>query len=67
LAELAGHATPRRLQALLAEYVWDAQVLAERVRAFLVDALADPEAGTRRRHPRSGCSRSRRAPRMAGR
>jgi hypothetical protein len=44
LAELAGHASPRRLQALLADYVWDAQVLAERVRAFLLDALADPEA-----------------------
>ena len=44
LAELAGHATPRRLQALLAEYVWDAQVLLERVRGLLLDALADPEA-----------------------
>jgi SRSO17 transposase len=44
LAELAGHASPRRLQALLADYVWDAQVLLGRVRALLVDALADPEA-----------------------
>jgi SRSO17 transposase len=44
LAELAGHASPRRLQALLADYVWDARVLAERVRALLVDVLADPEA-----------------------
>lgn len=44
LAELAGHASPRRLQALLADYVWDAGVLAERVRTFLLDALADPEA-----------------------
>jgi SRSO17 transposase len=44
LAELAGHATPRRLQALLGECVWDAAVLLERVRAFLLEALADPEA-----------------------
>jgi SRSO17 transposase len=44
LAESAGHASPRRLQALLADYVWEAQVLLERVRAFLLDALADPEA-----------------------
>jgi SRSO17 transposase len=44
LAELAGHATPRRLQALLADYVWDARVLLERVRAFLIEALADPGA-----------------------
>jgi SRSO17 transposase len=43
LAELVGHASPRRLQALLAEYVWDARVLAERVRSFLLEALADPE------------------------
>jgi SRSO17 transposase len=44
LAELAGHASPRRLQALLADYVWDAQVLLERVRALLVDGLGDPGA-----------------------
>jgi SRSO17 transposase len=44
LAELAGHASPRRLQALLADYVWDAQVLLERVRALLVEALGDPGA-----------------------
>jgi SRSO17 transposase len=44
LAELAGHASPRRLQALLGEYVWDAAVLAERVRGFLVEALGDPAA-----------------------
>jgi SRSO17 transposase len=44
LAELAGHSTPRRLQALLADYVWDAAVLLERVRAFLVEALGDSAA-----------------------
>jgi SRSO17 transposase len=44
LAELAGHASPRRLQALLADYVWDAQVLLGRVRALLVDGLGDPGA-----------------------
>jgi len=41
--QLAGHASPRRLQAPLTEYVWDARVLAERVQALLVNALADSD------------------------
>jgi SRSO17 transposase len=44
LAEAAGHASPRRLQALLAEYVWDAAQLLERVRGLLVDGLGEPGA-----------------------
>jgi SRSO17 transposase len=44
LAEIVGHGTPRRLQALLAEYVWDAADLVTRVRTFLIEQLGDPAA-----------------------
>jgi len=44
LGEQAGHATPRRMQALLAEYRWDWRVVAERLQCFILAHLADPEA-----------------------
>lgn len=44
LAELAGHATPGRMQALLGAYRWDAGALVERLRGFLVERLGDPQA-----------------------
>src|SRR6266702_8130249 len=44
LGEQAGHATPRRMQALLAEYRWDWRVVAERLQHFILAHLAGPEA-----------------------
>src|SRR5216683_3742656 len=44
LGEAAGHATPRRMQALLAEYAWDWRVVLERLQRFILAHLADPEA-----------------------
>jgi SRSO17 transposase len=44
LAETAGHATPRRMQALLAEHAWDWQAALGALQRFIVDHLADPEA-----------------------
>ncbi len=44
LGEHAGHATPRRLQALLAEYAWDWRMVLARLRRFSLTHLADPEA-----------------------
>jgi len=44
LAEQAGHATPRRLQALLAEHVWDWKVALGALQRFIVDHLGDPGA-----------------------
>ena len=44
LGEEAGHATPRRMQALLAEYAWDWRVVLERLQRFILAHLADPEA-----------------------
>ena len=44
LGEQAGHATPRRMQALLAEYAWDWRVALERLQWFILARLADPDA-----------------------
>src|ERR1035437_4869975 len=44
LGEQAGHATPRRMQALLAEYAWDWHAALERLQRFILAHLADPLA-----------------------
>jgi len=44
LGEQAGHATPRRMQALLAEYAWDWRAVLDRLQRFILAHLADPEA-----------------------
>jgi SRSO17 transposase len=44
LAEAAGHVTPRRLQALLAEHVWDFSAALAALQRFILDHLADPGA-----------------------
>lgn len=43
LAEQAGHASPHRMQSLLAEAVWDADAVRDVLRRFVVDELGDPE------------------------
>jgi SRSO17 transposase len=44
LAEQAGHVTPRRMQALLAEYAWDWTAALAALQRFIVARLGDPEA-----------------------
>ena len=44
LAEQAGHATPRRLQALLAEHAWDWMAALRAVQRYILDHLGDPGA-----------------------
>ena len=44
LAEQAGHATPRRMQALLAEHAWDWREALGGLQRFILDHLADPQA-----------------------
>ena len=44
LAEAAGHATPRRMQALLAEHARDWQEALGGLQRFILDHLADPQA-----------------------
>ena len=44
LAGQAGHATPRRMQALLAEHRWDWAAALAALQRFLVGRLGDPEA-----------------------
>ena len=44
LAEEAGHATPRRMQALLAEYAWDWKAALAALQRFIVAHLGDDEA-----------------------
>jgi DDE superfamily endonuclease len=44
LAEAAGHATPRRMQALLAEHAWDWKAALRALQRFIVARLGDPEA-----------------------
>lgn len=44
LGELAGHLSPRRMQALLGEYVWQADQLVEQVRALVMVHLGCDEA-----------------------
>ena len=44
LGEIAGHRTPRRMQALLAGYAWDWKQALAAVQRFIVAWLGDPEA-----------------------
>ena len=44
LAEAAGHRSPRRLQALLAEHAWDWKAALGALQRFIVDHLGDPGA-----------------------
>jgi SRSO17 transposase len=44
LAEQAGHATPRRMQALLAGHAWDWKAALGALQRFILDHLADPRA-----------------------
>ena len=44
LAEAAGHATPRRMQALLAEHAWDWKAALGALQRFILDHLGDPQA-----------------------
>src|SRR5205814_9406298 len=44
LAEAAGDATPRRMQALLAEHAWDWKDALAGLQRFVVSHLGDPEA-----------------------
>jgi SRSO17 transposase len=44
LAEQAGHATPRRMQALLAEHRWDWKAALAALQRFIVGRLGDPGA-----------------------
>jgi SRSO17 transposase len=44
LAEAAGHGSPRRMQALLAEHAWDWQAALRAVQRFILAHLGDPEA-----------------------
>ena len=44
LAEAAGHATPRRMQALLAEHAWDWTAALKALQRFILAHLSDAEA-----------------------
>ena len=44
LGEQAGHATPRRMQALLAEYAWDWKEALAALQRFITAHLGDDEA-----------------------
>ena len=44
LAEQAGHVTPRRIQALLAEHAWDWKAALAALQRFILAYLGDPEA-----------------------
>jgi len=44
LAEAAGHATPRRMQALLAEHAWDWTAALAALQRFILAHLGDGEA-----------------------
>jgi SRSO17 transposase len=44
LAEAAAHATPRRMQALLAEHAWDWTAALKMLQRFIAAHLGDPEA-----------------------
>ncbi len=43
-AEQAGHATPRRMQALLAEHAWDWEAALKALQRLIIDHLGDPGA-----------------------
>lgn len=44
IAELSGHGTPDRLQHLLSRAKWDADLVRDDVRSYVIDHLADPDA-----------------------
>lgn len=44
IAELSGHGTPDRLQHLLSRAKWDADLVRDDLRNYVIDHLADPEA-----------------------
>jgi SRSO17 transposase len=44
LAEAAGHATPRRMQALLGEHAWDWRAALKALQRFILDHLGEPGA-----------------------
>jgi SRSO17 transposase len=44
LAEAAGHLTPRRMQALLAEHAWDWRAALAGLQRFVLAHLGDPQA-----------------------
>lgn len=44
LAEIAGHRSPRRMQALLAEYAWEWKAALAAVQRFIVSWLGDAGA-----------------------
>jgi SRSO17 transposase len=44
LGEIAGHRSPRRMQALLAEYAWDWKAALAALQRFIVARLGDPGA-----------------------
>ena len=44
LAEAAGHATPRRMQALLAGHAWDWKAALKALQPFILACLGDPGA-----------------------
>jgi SRSO17 transposase len=44
LAEAAGHGSPRRMQALLAEHAWDWKAALRAVQRFILAHLGDPGA-----------------------
>lgn len=44
IAELSGHSSPDRLQHLLSRAKWNADLVRDDVRTYVIDHLADPEA-----------------------
>ena len=71
LAEVAGHATPRRMQALLAGHAWDWKAALAGLQRFILAHLGDPEAivvldetaELKKARPVPACSASIQAPR----
>jgi hypothetical protein len=53
LAEAAGHESPRRMQALLAEHAWDWKAALKAVPRFILDHLGDPARSWLSMRPRS--------------
>jgi SRSO17 transposase len=62
LAEAAGHATPRRMQALLAEHSWDWAAALAGLQQFIVAHLGDPEAIVVLDETAADCSTGEQAP-----
>ena len=53
LAEAGGRATPRRMQALLAEHAWDWKAALAALQRFIAAHLGDPQASWCWTRPRS--------------